>query len=146
MHPHTYEKLHFRNLLVHLFHELDHEINKLVGKHFFRVEVRNEETDVISLHRLPAQNEERFRSLSEEPSEFVDKNMFDLICLLDSDTYAYGIVAWLNLHFLIFIPADVQPGKLSIHLSNATLGEMMVRRTGSKGSRAKNLPQPLGSC
>ena len=94
-----------------------------MGKHFFRVEVRNEETDVISLHWLPAQNEERFRSLGEEPSEFVDKNVLDLICLLDSDTYANGIVAWLNLHLFIFISADMQPGKASICLSGTTLGD-----------------------
>lgn len=93
-----------------------------MGKHFFRVEVCDEETDVISLHWLPAQNEERFRSLGEEPSKFVDKNVFDLICLLDSDTYAYRIVAWLNFHLLIFIPADVQPGRPSIRMTNATLG------------------------
>lgn len=117
-----------------------------MGKHFFRVEVRDEETDVISLHWLPTQNEERFRSLGEEPSEFVDKNVLDLICLLDSDTYANRIVAWLNLHLFIFIPADVQPRKPSIRLSGATLDEMTVRRTGSVGSPAKNLPQSLGSC
>lgn len=78
-----------------------------MSKHFFRVEVRNEETDIVSLNWLPAQNEERFRSLGEEPSEFVHKNVLDLICLLDSDTYAYRIVAWLNFDLLIFIPADV---------------------------------------
>lgn len=78
-----------------------------MGKHFFRVEVGDEETDVISLHWLPAQNEERFGSLGEEPSEFVNKNVLDLICLLDSDTYAYRIVAWLDFDLLIFIPADV---------------------------------------
>lgn len=117
-----------------------------MGKHFFRVEVRDEETDVISLYWLPAQNEERFRSLGEEPSEFVNKNVLDLISLLDSDTYAYRIVAWLNFDLLIFIPADVQPGTPSILLSNATWGETMVRRTGSVGSRAKNLLRSLGSC
>lgn len=93
-----------------------------MGKHLFRVEVRDEETDVISLHWLPAQNEERFRSLGEEPSEFVNKNVLDLICLLDSDTYAYRIVAWLNFDLLIFIPADMQPVTPSINLSNATWG------------------------
>mgnify|MGYP006876445285 CR=1 FL=1 len=117
-----------------------------MSKHLFRVEVRDEETDVISLYWLPAQNEEGFRSLGEEPSKFVDKNVLDLICLLDSDTYAHRIVAWLNFHLFIFIPADVQPGKPSIHMTNGPWGKMRVRRTGSVGSRAKNLPQPLGSC
>lgn len=117
-----------------------------MGKHFFRVEVCDKETDVISLHWLPAQNEERFRSLGEEPSKFVNKNVLDLICLLDSDAYAYGIVAWLNFDLLIFIPADMQPVITSILLSYAAWGETMVRRTGSVGSRAKNLLRSLGSC
>lgn len=51
---HTYKEFHLRNFLVHLFHEFNHEINELVGEHLFRVEVRDEETDIIALHGLPA--------------------------------------------------------------------------------------------
>jgi hypothetical protein len=45
----TYEKLHFRNFLVNLFHELYDEIHQLVLQHLFRVEIRYQERDVISL-------------------------------------------------------------------------------------------------
>jgi hypothetical protein len=56
--PHTYEELHLRDLLVHLFHKFNHEIYQLVGKHLFGVEVCNEEGNIEALHRLPAQDEE----------------------------------------------------------------------------------------
>jgi hypothetical protein len=45
----AYEELHFRNLLVNLFHELDDEVDKLVLEHLLGVEVCNEERDVVSL-------------------------------------------------------------------------------------------------
>lgn len=45
----TYEELHLRNLLVNLLHELYDEINQLMLKHLFRVEVGDQEGNVISL-------------------------------------------------------------------------------------------------
>lgn len=45
----TYKELHLRNLLVNLLHELYDEINQLMLKHLFRVEVGDQEGNVISL-------------------------------------------------------------------------------------------------
>lgn len=56
-----------------------------MGKHLFSVEVRDEEGDIEALHRLPAQDEERLCSLGKESGEFVNKNVLDLIGLLDTD-------------------------------------------------------------
>jgi hypothetical protein len=45
----AYEKLHLRNLLVNLLHELNDEIDQLMLEHFFGVSVGDQEGDVISL-------------------------------------------------------------------------------------------------
>jgi hypothetical protein len=45
----AYEKFHFRNLLIHFFHKLDYEINQLVFQHRLRVEIGDEEGDIIAL-------------------------------------------------------------------------------------------------
>jgi len=37
-----YKKLHFRNLFIHLFHELNNKINKLMLQHLFSMEVGDE--------------------------------------------------------------------------------------------------------
>jgi hypothetical protein len=37
-----YKKLHFRNLFIHLFHELNNKIDKLMLQHFFSMEVGDE--------------------------------------------------------------------------------------------------------
>lgn len=44
-----YEELHFGNLLVHLLHELDDEVDELVLEHLLGVEVCDEERDVVAL-------------------------------------------------------------------------------------------------
>lgn len=45
----TYEEFHFRDLLVHLFHELDDEIHQLMFQHSLCVEVGDEERDIVPL-------------------------------------------------------------------------------------------------
>lgn len=45
----AYKELHFRYLLIHLLHELDDEINKLVLQHLLRMEVCDQERNVVSL-------------------------------------------------------------------------------------------------
>jgi hypothetical protein len=47
----TYEELHFRDFLVDFFHELDDEVDKLMLQHLFRVEVRDQERDIVPLDR-----------------------------------------------------------------------------------------------
>lgn len=93
---HTYEELHLWDLLVYFLHEFNHEIDKLVRQHLFGVEVGDEEGDVEAFNWLPAQNEEWLCSLGEESSEFVDKNVLDLIGLLDANGYSNGISGRLN--------------------------------------------------
>ena len=44
------EELHIRDLLVHIFHELNNEVHQLVLQHLLGVEVGDEERDVIALH------------------------------------------------------------------------------------------------
>jgi hypothetical protein len=39
----AYEKLHLRDLLVHLLHELDDKVHQLVLQHLFGVKVRDQE-------------------------------------------------------------------------------------------------------
>ncbi len=48
----TYEKLHFRNLLVHLLHELDYEVHQLMLKHFLCVGIRDQKRNVIALDSI----------------------------------------------------------------------------------------------
>jgi hypothetical protein len=94
------EKLHFRDLLVHVLHELDNEVHQLVLQHLLGVEVGDEERNVIALRnnqhlliansqgpastyidRLPPQDKERLRSLRQEPRKLVHQDMLDLIRL-----------------------------------------------------------------
>jgi len=96
------EKLHLRNLLVHILHELNDEVHQLVLQHLLGVEVGDEERNVIALpndqqslpssaqcpasayiDRLPPQDEERLRSLRQESRELVHQDMLDFIRLLD---------------------------------------------------------------
>lgn len=54
----AYEELHFRNLLVNFFHELNDEVDKLVLKHLLGVEVCDEEGNVVSLLSCEVSGEE----------------------------------------------------------------------------------------
>jgi len=101
-----YEKLHLRDLLVNFLHELYYKVDQFVLEHLFSVKVRDEKRDVIALpyissrlsevvtitnlDRFPPQDEERFSSLGQETCEFVDQDVFNLVCLLypyaDTDT------------------------------------------------------------
>jgi len=47
----AYEKLHLRNLLVHLLHEVNDEVDQFVLEHFLGVEIGNKEGDVVALYR-----------------------------------------------------------------------------------------------
>lgn len=55
------------------------------------------------LHGLPPQYEECFRSLSQEPREFMHKDILDLIGLLNLDADPYAIYAGLNEHLLVLV-------------------------------------------
>lgn len=117
----TYEELHLRDFLVHLFHELNDEVNQLMLQHGLRVEIRDQERDIIALlpvsilscriqrgqlpdlYRLPPQNEERLCSLGQEPGELVDEDMLDFIGLLYSDTDTDTVHARFNEDLFVLV-------------------------------------------
>lgn len=45
----THEKLHFRNLLVNLFHEMYDEINQLVFQHGFGMKIGDQKRNIVTL-------------------------------------------------------------------------------------------------
>jgi hypothetical protein len=104
----TNEKLHLRDLLVDFLHELDDKVDKLVLKHFFGMEVCDEEGDIIAFNGLASQDEEGFGTLSEEASELVDKNSLNLVCLLDLDADAHTVDTRLDEDLLILVTCDDQ--------------------------------------
>ena len=67
-------------------------------QHLLGVEVGNQERDVIALDWLPAHDIERLGSLGQEACELVDQDVFNLICLLDLDAYAYTVDTRLDVH------------------------------------------------
>ena len=48
----TYEKLHLRDLLVHLLHKLYYKVHQLVFQHFLSMEIGDQERDVIALSEI----------------------------------------------------------------------------------------------
>lgn len=98
-----YEELHFRDLLVHLLHKLNDEINQLMLQHLLCMEVGNQERDVISLDRFPSQNVERLRSLGQEPCKLVDQDVLNFVGLLDLDAYPHAVDTGLNVHSLVLV-------------------------------------------
>ena len=121
----SHEKLHLRDLLVDLLHELYYKVNELVLQHLLGVEVGDEKGDVISLARsaidprqwqdpasirylnsLPSQNEEGFGALSQEASELVDQDVLNLIGLLYPETYANTIDAGFYKDSLVLVARD----------------------------------------
>lgn len=55
--PSIQAQLHFTNLLVNLFHELNHEVHQFMLQHLFSVKVCYQETNIISLHPYSMFNE-----------------------------------------------------------------------------------------
>lgn len=48
----TYEKLHFRYFLVDLLHELDDKVHQLMLQHLLRVEIGDQEGNIIALRYI----------------------------------------------------------------------------------------------
>lgn len=102
----AYEELHLGNLLVHLLHELYHEIDQLMLEHLLRVPIGDEEGDVVSVYRLPPQDEEGLGALAQEAGELVHEDFLDLIGLLDPDADAHAVDARLDEDALIIVAGD----------------------------------------
>lgn len=101
-------------------------------QHGLRMEVRDQEGDVIALEeilaatdlsvlpfpatskyldRFPPQNEEGLSSLCQKPLEFVYKDVFDLVGLLDLDAYAHTVDRRFDEHTLVLVPRNRQWGQ-----------------------------------
>ena len=94
-----YEKLHLRYFLVYLFHELYYEVHQFVLQHLLSVEICDQEGYIVALKDVrlfmgrakgqtnldgfSPENEEGLCSLSQEPCEFMDQDVFDFISLFD---------------------------------------------------------------
>jgi len=61
-----------------------------------------------NLDRFPPQNEECLSSLCQEPREFVDKNVFDLIGLLYPYADSHTVDTWFDKHTFILVSRDGQ--------------------------------------
>jgi hypothetical protein len=89
--PRIQEQLHLGNLLVHLLHELDNEIDELMLQHLLGVEIGNEEANIISFDGFPPQNIEALGALGQEAGELVHEDVLNLVGLLDLDAYSYAV-------------------------------------------------------
>ena len=78
-------KLHLRDLLVYLLHEVDDEVHELVAQHLLRVEVGDQEADVVTLDLLPPQDDEVLRPSHHETHELVAEQLLYIVGLLDGD-------------------------------------------------------------
>jgi hypothetical protein len=97
------EQLHLRNLLVHLFHKLNDKVHQLVLQHLLGVEVRDQETDIVALDRLSPQNIKALRTLCQEARELVDKDVLNLVGLLDLDAYSHTVDRRLDVHSFVLV-------------------------------------------
>jgi hypothetical protein len=102
----TYKELHLRDLLVDFLHKLDDEVHQLVLQHLLCVEVGDQERDVVSLDRFPSQDDKALCSLLQEPCEFVDQDVLNLVCLLDLDAYSYTVDTGLDQDALVLVARD----------------------------------------
>jgi hypothetical protein len=57
---------------------------------------------------FPSQDEEGFCPLRQESRELVDQDMFNFVCLLDSDAHANTVHAGLNQNLFILIPRNCE--------------------------------------
>lgn len=99
-------QLHLADLFVDFLHEMDDEVHQLVLVHLLRVEVGDEEADVIALHRFPSQDEEVLGSHHHEAHELVAQDLLDLVRLFDGDADPHRVDGALDQDFLLIVAAD----------------------------------------
>lgn len=85
---------------------MNDKVDQLVLVHLLCVEVGDEEADVVALNWFPPQDEEILRSHHHKAHEFMAQNLFNLICLLDSDADADRVDGALDQNLLPVIAAD----------------------------------------
>lgn len=99
-------QFHLADLLIDLLHKVDDKVHQLMFIHLLRVEVGNQKANVIALNRLSSQNKKVFSSHHHEAHEFMAKDFFDLISLLDSDADSDRVDGSLDKNLLLVITAD----------------------------------------
>ncbi len=108
-------KLHLRDLLVDILHELNDEIDELALVQSLGVYVGDKEADIIgdlatvvqSLHdRLATKNKEVISTLGEETHETLCKDGIQLIKLLKADADANAVHRCLDKHTLLLVTGN----------------------------------------
>ena len=66
-------------------HKVNDKVDKLVPQHLLRVEVGDEEADVVTLDLLPPQDDEVLRSAHHEAHELVAEQLLHVVRLFDCD-------------------------------------------------------------
>ena len=79
---------------------------QLVSQHFLRVEVRDEEADVVALNLLPPEDDEVLCSPHHETHELVTQKFLDVVSLFDGDRNSNRVNAWLYQDPFLLVPGD----------------------------------------
>lgn len=95
-------------------------------QHFLRVEVGDQEGDVVALDGFPPQDEEGLGALRQEAGEFVDKDLLDFVGLLDFDADADAVDARLDEDTLILVARNGQRGQEDLgRCASLNLGDIV---------------------
>lgn len=94
--PRIHAKLHFRDLLVDLFHEMNDKVDEFVSVHLLGVKIGDQETDIVPLDFFPPQDHKVFGSSHHEAHKLMAQKFLDLIGLLDGDGYPNRVDRWLD--------------------------------------------------
>jgi len=65
-------------------------------EHRLRMEIRDQERNIVSGNRLSPKHDKAFGAYSHEPSEFMTQDLFDLVCLFNFDGKADGVDRWFD--------------------------------------------------
>lgn len=86
-----YSQFHFTDLLINFLHEIYDEVNQFVLIHLFCVKISYQETDVISVHRFPPQDDEILCPHHHETHELFTQDFLDLISLFNHYAHSYRV-------------------------------------------------------
>ena len=90
---------------------MNDKVHEFVLVHLFRMEVSDQETDVIALNRLSSEDEEVLSPHHHEPHELLAKDLLNLIRLLNGNGYTNGVYRGLDLDFFLLVSADDERGQ-----------------------------------
>eukprot|EP01023_Acetabularia_acetabulum_P052221 TRINITY_DN57887_c0_g1_i1.p2 TRINITY_DN57887_c0_g1~~TRINITY_DN57887_c0_g1_i1.p2 ORF type:complete len:148 (-),score=18.54 TRINITY_DN57887_c0_g1_i1:71-514(-) len=107
-------QLHLRDLLVDVLHELDDKVDQLRLVHALRVEVGDQEADVVAADGLAAENHKVLGALHQEPQELLAENHLNLVGLLDADRDPHRVDRRLDQHLLVLVTRDHQRVEMTV--------------------------------